>query len=196
MNHVHVSRHTVTGSTPEAWRRQFWGQKDYTNAELALLQTPPPTFNGTRMEWFASQPTLAAHNRQTRFLAGVSDPHVPITRQMLQQAKTNLRQMDVVGVLENLNDYFDDLACVVQPLFDSSSSHTSPESVSSVTPYGPQSPALVDNQSNRDSTAMSKTFREAVYRHSWADYELVQYARQLAREQRVRLADVCSELKI
>lgn len=107
------------GSTPAAWRRQFWGQKDYTDAELQSLQTVPPEFNGSRLDFFASVPTVAAHNRQTRFLAGISDPSVRVTREILERAKRNLKSIDVVGVLDNLRDYFSDLACLLAPTLQS-----------------------------------------------------------------------------
>ena len=65
------------------------------------LQLPAgsSSFNGTRLEHFVEHPWVAAHNRQVRFVAGVSDVTVPVTRGMLARAKRNLDSMVVVGTV-------------------------------------------------------------------------------------------------
>lgn len=115
-------------------------------------------------------------------MAGV-DSSVPVTRAVLEQAKRNLDSVDVIGVLDNVGDYFADLACVLRP------SLARGPLPPGVTPY--HSHTIRDNQSRRPTAMLTKKFKEAVYRGSWADLELVAYARARAHQQRQRLAKQC-----
>lgn len=170
--------------TPDAWRFQFWGQSDITDDQLRSLQLPAgSSFNGTRLEHFAEHPWVAAHNRQTRFVAGVGDVSVPVTRGMLAQAKRNLDRMDVVGTLDDLAGYFGDLTCVFGSVFDEARS-VGPQTA----PYDAaieKDGRLTASGDNKGVKGTSTArFRHAVYKNSWADLELVAYAKQIIKLKR------------
>eukprot|EP00040_Diaphanoeca_grandis_P042464 m.265088 g.265088 ORF g.265088 m.265088 type:complete len:338 (-) comp59816_c0_seq1:81-1094(-) len=166
-------------STPQAWRRQFWGQKDYSDTQLLSLQSPPPAFNGSRLEFFASMSWVAAHNRQTRFLAGISNPDIKITRAILEKAKRNLANIDVVGTLDDSEKYFLDLSCAFRSTFD----HAPP--TSRATRFDATTTTIVSNHNTKgQSKSFSMDYKDSIYEHSWADLELFAYARRLILEKR------------
>eukprot|EP00041_Stephanoeca_diplocostata_P014876 m.281383 g.281383 ORF g.281383 m.281383 type:complete len:330 (-) comp19838_c0_seq9:2633-3622(-) len=163
-------------SEPSAWRAQFWGQLDYSDDQLQELNAIPESFSGTRLEYFAAQPWVAAHNRQTRFLAGVN-ASVVVTRAILEQAKQNLMTIDVVGKMESMDAYMGQLACALRTTFASS-----PRVPTDVQQYDAAQHRIKDNSSAR-KRAYSAAFREAIYRNNWADYELLATATTKIQQQ-------------
>ena len=70
--------------------------------KFGVIYAPSTTFPPSFSSLFLSS-TFQAHNRQTRFVAGVGDVSVPVTRGMLAQAKRNLDRMDVVGTVSGVH---------------------------------------------------------------------------------------------
>eukprot|EP00041_Stephanoeca_diplocostata_P014874 m.281321 g.281321 ORF g.281321 m.281321 type:complete len:273 (-) comp19838_c0_seq2:2633-3451(-) len=119
---------------------------------------------------------VAAHNRQTRFLAGVN-ASVVVTRAILEQAKQNLMTIDVVGKMESMDAYMGQLACALRTTFASS-----PRVPTDVQQYDAAQHRIKDNSSAR-KRAYSAAFREAIYRNNWADYELLATATTKIQQQ-------------
>ena len=160
-------------STPDAWRSQFWGQKDYTNHELQLLQTTQAervdsSGNAlSRFEFFASQPWIAGHNRQTKFMAGLAGNTSIITRKHLEKAKVNLAKIHVLGLVDDVPAYLNAFACHLN-----------------LASRGNR-PVPRDNSGRHHGKSPPSAYlRALVYRNSWADYELIAFARKLIEEKK------------
>lgn len=176
--------------TPAQWRRQFWGQADYTDAQLRRLQ-PKPADGTSRLERFAEQPWVAAHNRQARFLGSrrrggqpasrggrpvgtEPRPVAPMTRAALEDAKRNLASITVLGTVDDIPRYLCALATTLGNRVAAAAAIRT---------------ALHDNIGTRRRGGHSQRLKEAVYKHSWADFELFAYGRTLLERQWARFPE-------
>lgn len=115
---------------------------------------------------------LHIYRRQTKFLAGVAG-NLSITRKHLEVAKANLAKVDIVGLVEDVPAYLDAFAC-----------HFNLQNRGR---YRPAPRSNARPRHDHGGNLPSIFLRDSLYRHSWADYELIAFARKLINERRARI---------
>jgi len=92
------------------WRQRYWGMKDYDDTFLTSISSPKP-----HAKHFLGR--FSAHNRETRFLAGIPSSTM-VTKRHVALAVRNLEKVNCIATLEGCGAQ-GLLRCIYRTIFGS-----------------------------------------------------------------------------